>query len=77
MPIRVVAKEVRYIHELSLTLEHFMSLSSPAVPGLTLYYPTYELSTYILHSRSNEINLVLKVLLIFSVSLTKDRTNLI
>ena len=35
MPIRVVTKEVRYIHELSLTLEHFMSISSPAIPGLT------------------------------------------
>ena len=34
MSIRVVTKEVRYIHELSLTLEHFMSISSPAVPGL-------------------------------------------
>ena len=36
MPIQVVTKEVRYIHELSLTLEHFMSISSPAVLGLTL-----------------------------------------
>ena len=35
MPIRVFTKEVRYIHELSLTLEHSMSISSPAVPGLT------------------------------------------
>ena len=35
MPIRVVTKEVRYIHELSLTLEHSMSISSPAAPGLT------------------------------------------
>ena len=35
-PIRVVTKEVRYIHELSLTLEHSMSISSPAVPGLTI-----------------------------------------
>ena len=35
MPIRVVKKEVRYIHELSLTLEHSMSITSPAVPGLT------------------------------------------
>ena len=34
-PIRVVTKEVRYIHELFLTLEHSMSISSPAVPGLT------------------------------------------
>src|SRR6185312_890221 len=34
-PIRVVTKEVRYIHELSLTLEHSMSISNPAVPGLT------------------------------------------
>ena len=34
-PIRVVTKEVSYIHELSLTLEHSMSISSPAVPGLT------------------------------------------
>ena len=33
MPIRVVTREVRYIHELSLTLEHSMSISSPAVPG--------------------------------------------
>src|SRR6185312_15816403 len=35
MPIWVVTKEVRYIHELSLTLEHSMSISSPTVPGLT------------------------------------------
>ena len=35
IPIRVVKKEVRYIHELSLTLEHSISISSPAVPGLT------------------------------------------
>src|SRR6185312_12070826 len=35
MPMRVVTKEVRYIHELSLTLEHSMSISSPAAPGLT------------------------------------------
>ena len=34
-PIRVVTKEVRYIHELSLTLEHFMPISSPAARGLT------------------------------------------
>ena len=33
--IRVVTKEVRYIHELSLTLEHSISISSPAVLGLT------------------------------------------
>ena len=34
-PIRVVTKEVRYIHELFLTLEHSTPVSSPAVPGLT------------------------------------------
>ena len=34
MPIRVVIKEVRYIHELSLTLEPSMPISSPAAPGL-------------------------------------------
>ena len=34
-PIRVVTKEVRYIHELSLILKHFMPISSPAAPGLT------------------------------------------
>ena len=34
-PIRIVTKEVRYIHELSLTLEHSMLISSPAAPGLT------------------------------------------
>ena len=34
-PIRVVTKEVRYIHKLSLTLEHSMSISSSAVLGLT------------------------------------------
>jgi hypothetical protein len=28
-PMRVTIKEVRYIHELSLTLEHSMSISSP------------------------------------------------
>ena len=37
-PIRVVAKEIRYIHVLSLTLEHSMPISSPAAPVLT--YPT-------------------------------------
>ena len=36
MPIRVVTKEVGYIHELSLTLEHSMPISSPAAPGLTV-----------------------------------------
>ena len=35
-PIRVVTREVRYIHELSLTLEHSMPISNPAAPGLTL-----------------------------------------
>ena len=34
-PIWIVTREVRYIHELSLTLEHSMSVSSPAAPGLT------------------------------------------
>ena len=34
-PIRVVTKEVRYIHELSLTLKYSMPISSLAVPGLT------------------------------------------
>ena len=34
-PIREVTREVRYIHELSLTLEHSMPISSPTAPGLT------------------------------------------
>ena len=34
-PIWVVTREVRSIHELSLTLEHSMAISSPAAPGLT------------------------------------------
>ena len=34
-PIRVVTRELRYIHELSLTLEHSMPISSPAALGLT------------------------------------------
>ena len=34
-PIRVVTREVRYIHELSLTLEQSMPISSLATPGLT------------------------------------------
>ena len=46
MPIRVVTKEVRYIHELSLTLEYSMSISSPAVPGLT-ESPTWRASCWI------------------------------
>ena len=33
-PVRVVTREVRYIHELSLTLEHSKPTSSPAAPGL-------------------------------------------
>ena len=33
-PIWVVTREVRYIHELPLTLEHFMPISSPAALGL-------------------------------------------
>ena len=33
--IRVVTREVRYIHELFLTLEHSMPISSTAAPGLT------------------------------------------
>ena len=32
-------KGIRYIHELSLTLEYSMHISSPAAPGLTLYVP--------------------------------------
>src|SRR6185369_12417510 len=35
MPSRVVTREVRYIHDISLTLEHSMPISSPAAPGLT------------------------------------------
>ena len=35
-PIRVVTKEVRYIHVLSLALEHSMHVSNLVVPGLTL-----------------------------------------
>ena len=34
-PIRVITREIRYMHELSLTLEHSMPLSSPATLGLT------------------------------------------
>src|SRR6185436_18870014 len=34
-PIRVVTREVRYIHELSLILKYSMSVSSPVAPGLT------------------------------------------
>jgi hypothetical protein len=32
-PIRVVTREVRYIHGLSLMLEHSMPMSSPAAAG--------------------------------------------
>ena len=32
-PIRVVIRDVRYIQELSLTLEHSMPISNPAAPG--------------------------------------------
>ena len=35
MPIRVFTKEIRYVYELSLTLEHSEPISSPAAPGLT------------------------------------------
>jgi len=34
-PIRGVTREVRYIHELSHTLEYSMPISNPAVPDLT------------------------------------------
>ena len=34
-PIQIVTREVTYIHELSLTLEHSMPISSPAALGLT------------------------------------------
>ena len=34
-PIRVVTREARYIHALSLTLEHSMPISSPVAPTLT------------------------------------------
>ena len=37
MPIRVVTREIRYIHDLSLTLEHSMPISSPAALGLTVF----------------------------------------
>ena len=39
--IRVVTKEVRYIHGLSITLEHSMPISSPAAPGLTQPFHLY------------------------------------
>ena len=35
-PIRVVTREIRYIHELSLTLEYSMTINSPADLGLTI-----------------------------------------
>ena len=35
MPIRLVTREVMYIYELSLTLDHSMAISSPAALGLT------------------------------------------
>src|SRR6185503_17363541 len=34
-PIWVVTEDVRYIHDLSLTLEHSMPISRLAAPGLT------------------------------------------
>ena len=34
-PIWVVTRRVRYIHELSLTLEYSVPISNPAAPGLT------------------------------------------
>ena len=34
-PIRIVTREVRYIHDLSLTLEHSIPISNPVAPGLT------------------------------------------
>ena len=37
MSIQVVPREVRYIYELSLTLEHSIPISSPAAPGLTVF----------------------------------------
>ena len=43
-PIRGVTREVRYIHELSLTLEHSMPITSPAALGLTeTYQDAYKL----------------------------------
>ena len=33
--IQIVTREIRYIHELSLNLEHSMPISSPAAPGPT------------------------------------------
>jgi len=60
MPIRVVTKEVRYIHELSLTLEHSMSISSPAVPGLT-FNTSLESGTHCAQSTHEDYN-CLKVL---------------
>ena len=41
-PIRVVTREVRYIYELSLTLEHSMPGSSPTAPGLTDYIASWD-----------------------------------
>ena len=43
-PIRIVTREVRYIHELSLTLEYSMPISSPAAPGLTQVGKTLNIS---------------------------------
>ena len=35
--LQVVTREVRYIYELSLTLDHSMAISSPAAPSLTQF----------------------------------------
>ena len=44
MTIRVVTKEVRYIYEISLTLEHSMPISSLTASGLTGGYSNFAMA---------------------------------
>ena len=55
-PIRVVTTEVRYIHNLSLTLEHSMPISSPAALGLTPALSIFFLWTWAIFSFSFFLN---------------------
>ena len=50
--IRVITKEVRYIHMLSLILEYSIPMSSPAAPGLTPSLSLHWRRTWTVYSSS-------------------------
>ena len=79
-PIRIVIREVRYIHELSLILEHSMPISSPTALGLTAAFCFFSFSPPDWAASSGDGGMQYHVLYFFCkrvVSLEKQRELLI